>query len=314
MPRVVCLGEILVDRISDDLSADVNDPQQWQEYAGGAVANVAVNLAKLGVSVGLIGCVGQDQQGKFLREFLQGQGVDVTGLHTIPFAQTRQVYVVRDPTGERFFIKTTGNADLYLSPHHLRPDYFREAEYLVLGTVSLANPQPSRAVGRALKLAEENYVKVVVDINWRELFWEQPSQAPTLINILIKHADFLQATAEEARKFFRTSSPAAIAQLFHHLEGVIITEGAKGCRYYLGGRQSLCPAPSVAVVDTTGAGDAFLAGFLAGLCQYHLPDLDKPEVAHKIIQIATATGAMAVTTVGSIHPDLSWSKVVQAVS
>jgi fructokinase len=311
MPRVICLGEILVDRIATDVSADLDNAELWQSYAGGAPANVAVNLAKLGVEVGVVGCVGQDQAGEFLLNFLQSAGVDITEVKVLPHAQTREVFVARDHTGDRHFIKTTGNADLFLAPHHLSPQYWQDTEFLVLGTVSLANPSTSRAVGRALKLAEEGFVRVAVDLNWRPLFWQKPEQAKQLIPILIKHADFLKLSHEEAFEFFHTSAPSAIAQQFSHLEGIVVTEGEQGCRYLLGGRQSRCPGIKVPTVDTTGAGDAFWAGFVAQVMQYSLKDLTQPAIAHEIIRFATAAGALATTCMGAIHPELSPAKIQQ---
>ncbi len=311
MPRVICLGEILVDRIASEVDAPLDRSELWQTHAGGAPANVAVNLAKLGVEAGLVGCVGQDEAGEFLLNFLHSAGVDTSQIRVLPHAKTREVFVARDQRGERHFLKTTGNADLFLAPQYLTPDYWQDAEFLVLGTIPLAHSGSSRAVGRALKLAEEGFVRVLVDVNWRPLFWKQPEQAKQLIPILIRYADFLKLSSEEAFTFFHTSAPSAIAQRFNHLEGVIVTEGEQGCRYVLGGRQSRCPAVPVPVVDTTGAGDAFVAGFIAQLLQVSLQDLAQPAIAHEVIRFATAAGALATTCVGAIHPELSHTKIQQ---
>lgn len=308
MPRVICLGEILVDRFSTSSStsgvADVNDSKAWQDFPGGAPANVAVNLAKLGIETLLVGCVGQDQWGKWLKEFLDQAGVNTTAVQFVP-VPTRQVYVNRDETGDRHFVQTKGSADLYLAPHHLTEHLFDGADFLVLGTLPLAHPNSSRAVGRALKLAEDYFVKVVVDINWRPLFWQNPDQSSQLISVLLKHTDFLKASAEEALHFFGSTSPAVIAQQFHHLEGVIVTEGNRGCRYYLGGRQSRCDALSVETIDTTGAGDAFLAGFVSKLCHHSLQDLENPALVHEMIQFASGAGALTTIALGATHPQMS---------
>jgi fructokinase len=304
MPRVICLGEILLDRFSTSAVADVHDSSGWQNYPGGAPANVAVNLAKLGIESVLVGCVGQDPHGQFLLEFLQQAGVNTTAVQPVP-APTRQVFVTTGEDGDRQFVHTTGNADLYLAPHHLHENLFEGADFLVLGTIPLAHANTSRAVGRALKLAETYFVKVVVDINWRPLFWQNPAQAGNLITVLLKHTDFLKASAQEAMHFFRTTAPSAIGQKFPHLEGIIVTEGDKGCRYYLGGRQSRCQPIPVTSIDTTGAGDAFVAGFVSELCRHSLKDLENPVLAHKIIQFASAGGALTTTTIGAVHPHMS---------
>jgi fructokinase len=287
MVRVLCFGEILIDRLDG------------KSYPGGAPANVAVALAKLGSSSGFIGCVGQDRIGQELLRTLNQAGVDTSAVQIHPQAATREVFVKSDESGNPIFSHFVGNADTQLAAELLPSHIFSEADFLVLGTLMLASPISSRAVGRALKLAEEHFVKVVVDLNWRQIFWQNPAEAPKLIQILLSHADFLKVSAAEAKMFFRTTSPAAIAQALPELEGVLVTDGEADCRYYLGDRQGIIPSFAVEAIDTVGAGDAFLAGFIHQLCQRSLTSLSQPEQVQEIMRYAQAVAAISTQSLGA---------------
>jgi len=305
MPRVICLGEVLIDQIAEDVGVPYDQVSTWKPYLGGAPANVACGLAKLGTPVSLISAVGQDATGADLLKQLGAAGVETSGVQVHPESTTREVYVTRDAKGDRQFNRFNGDAktvfaDTLLSAEHLPAHLFADAKFLVLGTLGLSNPQTSRAIGRALKLAEENFVKVVVDVNWRAMFWRYPEQVAKLLPVLLRYTDFLKLTEDEAKLLFRLTSPAAIAQAYSHLEGIIITNGDKDCRYYLGEKQSKYPAFPVYSLDTTGAGDAFLAAFIHKIYHRPLTHLQDSQFAEEVIAYASAAGALSTLDVGAI--------------
>jgi fructokinase len=166
--------------------------------------------------------------------------------------------------------------------------------------LGLSSPQTSRAIGRALKLAEENFVKVVVDVNWRAMFWKNPEQVAKLLPVLLKYTDFLKMTEDEAKLLFRLTSPAAISQAYSHLEGILLTNGDKDCRYYLGERQGKHAVFPVHSIDTTGAGDAFLAAFVHKIYHRPLTHLLDPRFANDAIAYACAAGALTTLSMGAI--------------
>ncbi|MBD2179078.1 carbohydrate kinase [Pseudanabaena sp. FACHB-1998] len=305
MPRVICLGEVLIDQIAEDIGVPYDQVSSWHPYMGGAPANVACGLAKLGTPVSLISSVGQDAVGADLLKQLGIAGVETSGVQVHPETTTREVYVTRDPTGDRHFNRFNGDgktvfADTLMSAEHLPAHLFADAKFLVLGTLGLSSPESSRAVGRALKLAEQNYVRVVVDINWRAMFWRYPEQILKLLPLLLKYTDFLKMTEDEAKFLFRLTSPAAIAQAYSHLEGIIITNGDKDCRYYLGEKQGKHSAFPVHSIDTTGAGDAFLAAFIHKIYHRPLTHLLDAQFAHEAIAYACAAGALSTLDMGAI--------------
>lgn len=304
-PRVLCLGEILFDCLANQLGRSLEQVESWTSYPGGAPANVACALVKLGTPAGFVGCVGQDEPGETLVQLLQTIGVDIGGVQRHPTAPTRQVYVLRSETGDRIFsgfgdLDTAQFADTHLQAEQLPVELFETADFLVLGTLELAYPESRAATERALQLAEQHYVKTLVDVNWRPMFWPDPEVAPDMIQNLLKRVDFLKLADEEADWLFGTTDPGAIAHRLGNTESVLVTAGSKGCAYYLGGNEGHLNAFSVEAEDTTGAGDSFVAGFLHQVAQNGLQNLSDPEIAKQVIRYASAVGALTTTRPGAI--------------
>ncbi|MBD1214234.1 MAG: carbohydrate kinase family protein [Dolichospermum sp.] len=304
-PRVLCLGEVLFDCLADQLGLKLEEVKSWTPYPGGAPANVACALVKLGTSAGFMGAVGEDEPGNTLIKLLETVGVDTTGVQRHPTAPTRQVYVVRDLTGDRTFAgfgkyDTSEFADTRLQATKLPPALFDEADFLVVGTLELAYPESEKAVLRALELAEQYDLKIILDVNWRPVFWLDENTAKTKIQALLGRFDFLKLTKEEAEWLFNTIDPGAITYRLNSLEGVLVTDGENGCSYCLGENEGKLPAFSVPVVDTTGAGDGFLAGFIHQLHQVGIHKLKDAETARKIVTYASAVGALTTLKPGAI--------------
>ena len=304
-PRVLCLGEILFDLLADQLGRSLKEVESWTPYPGGAPANVACALVKLGTPAGFVGCVGEDQPGNDLVQLLQDIGVNSTGVQRHSTAPTRQVYVVRSEKGDREFagfgeLDTTQFADAFLQASQLPVSLFENAEFLVLGTLELAYPQSRQAITRALELANQYDVKIVLDINWRPVFWPDTSEAKPLIQELLKKVDFLKVTKEEAELLFDTTDAGAIAHRLGSVEGVLVTDGDKGSSYCLSDNEDTFPAFPMDVKDATGAGDGYSAGFIHQLCQQGLKAIASPESARNTVKYASAVGALTTLKPGAI--------------
>jgi fructokinase len=303
--RVLCLGEILFDCLADELGLKLEEVKSWTPYPGGAPANVACALVKLGTLAGFIGAVGEDEPGNALVKLLEDVGVETTGVQRHSTAPTRQVYVTRDLTGDRTFagfgqFDTSEFADTRLKAKQLPDSLFQEADFLVLGTLELAYPESEAAVHRALELAEQYDLKIMLDVNWRPVFWDDPNIAHQKIRDLFKRVDFLKLSKEEAEWLFETTDPGAITYRLASIEGVLVTDGENGCTYCLGENEGKLPAFSMPVVDTTGAGDSFLAGFIHQLIQNGIHSLRDAETAKRIVTYASAVGALTTIKAGAI--------------
>ncbi|MFN6561081.1 MAG: carbohydrate kinase family protein [Nostoc sp. ChiSLP01] len=304
-PRVLCLGEILFDCLADQLGLKLEEVKSWTPYPGGAPANVACALIKLGTPTAFIGAVGEDEPGNELVKLLEDVGVETTGVQRHPTAPTRQVYVTRDLAGDRTFAgfgqyDTSEFADTRLCAKQLPDSLFQEADFLVLGTLELAYPESEQAVYRALELAEQYDLKIVLDVNWRPVFWHDPNIAHQKIPELFNKVDFLKLSKEEAEWLFETADPGAITYRLATIEGVLVTDGENGCTYCLGENEGKLPSFSIPVVDTTGAGDSFLAGFIHQLSQYGIHSLRDAETAKRIVTYASAVGALTTIKPGAI--------------
>ena len=303
--RVICLGEILFDCLANQLGQSLNRVQSWTKYPGGATANVACALVKLATPTAFIGCIATDSQAEQLLALLDKTGVNTQGVQRTKQYPTRQVYVLRSSTGDRSFAgfgdrSPDAFADAYLKSEHLLEKTFLEAEYLVIGTLELAYPHSRQAVFRALELAEKYWLKIVLDVNHRENFWLDSTEAKPLIQKLWQYVDFLKLSKEEAQWLFNTSDAGAIFYRLNSLEGVVVTDGEAEVSYCISEQEGKIKPFSVPVKDTTGAGDAFVAGLINQLCQRKLSSLTTPGVVEQIITYACAVGSLTTSNEGAI--------------
>ncbi len=310
MARVFCLGEVLYDCIAEQVGVDaVGEVQSWRRYAGGAPANVACALAKLGTPAALIGAVGDDADGQALVDLLRERQVDVSGVEVILGKPTRNVLVLRSKGGDRSFVGfrdgvNTGDfADAFLSEGFVAGLDWGGVAYLMMGTIALAYPESSAAAATVLMGARQAGVTVVVDVNWRSVFWEDDTYGKASVLALIEQADLLKISDDEARWLFGTDDLAQLSDRllmdFPGLGGFLLSAGEKGCGYCLGDFQGWVGAFDVAVVDTTGAGDAFLAGVLHYLDQHGA--IDSPEAAAAMVRYGSCVGALTTMQSGAIE-------------
>ncbi|WP_254172946.1 carbohydrate kinase family protein [Planktothrix pseudagardhii] len=303
-PQVICIGEMLFDRLSNELGQPLEQVKSWTDYPGGAPANTACGLVKLGIPTAFMGCIGEDAPGEQLVKLLREIGVNITGAQRHSNAPTRIVYVVRDTAGDRSFAgfgeRDTGEfADTYLQAELLPEALFKTAEFLVLGTLELAYPESQKAILKAIQLAKKYQIKIFIDINWRPMFWSNTNEAMGLILNVVQNADFLKLTNEEAELLFNTIEPEALAQKLQ-IQGVFVTAGEQGCAYYLAGNSGRLPAFSVPVADTTGAGDGFTAGILYQFCKLGIESINHAKISEEMVQFASAVGALTTTKPGAI--------------
>ena len=296
---VICLGEILVD------SFWVNSSQERLSLPGGAPANVACGLAKLGTPVEFVGSIGVDPWGQALKTLLIDLGVGHLGLQTHPTAPTREVHVATDEQGERSFVGfSLPNSNCYADAHiicdRVNPAIFEGSKYLVIGTLGLAYPQTRQTILQAVDWMQQQEGWVVLDVNWRPMFWDNPAAAVGEVRQLLPKVSLLKLSADEARWLMDTTDPVAIAAQLPQLKGVMVTAGAAGCRYWFAGDQGHVPGFQVDVEDTTGAGDAFVAGIIHQLYRQGRSCLHDARCIRDAIIYASAVGALTTTRSGAI--------------
>jgi fructokinase len=296
MSTIICLGEVLFDLLADQVGANANQVTSWTPLAGGAPANVACGLVKMGDQSRFIGCVGDDQPGRDLTTKLQSIGVDISGIQIHPTAPTRQVQVIRDLDGDRSFggfgvVPADQFADAMLS--EVPAELFIGANFLQLGTLALAYPVSAASTWRAVELAKAQEVEILVDVNWRPSFWPDPAAALAPIRKLLEKADFIKFAKEEADLLYGDTVPLKLCKHLPQAQGIVITDGGNVCKYWLNDTHGEQEAFAVTTVDTTGAGDAFVAGLL-----HQLGTGGKS--AAETVCYAAAAGALTTLKLGAI--------------
>jgi fructokinase len=319
--KVVCIGEALIDRIRNKSNRGFTD------FLGGAPANVACALRKLKIDSIFIGCLGSDKFGKkFITQFNE-LGVNLDFLQLDNDLSTRVVNVDRDKFGDRFFSGFEGSsnscfADEALSKNLLEKKlpnlekFFLETQYLVTGTILLSSQKSAESIFFLLEQANNFEVKVVIDLNWREVFWDYSSfsseitktERVKLIKNFLNHAHVLKLAKEEAILFFEHDNPSLISQQMPKKPDVIITDGKNPIAWYINGLQGITETfNSQNIVDTTGAGDAFLSGFISKLITSGYPS-NKLEI-EDCIKFASICGLLTCLGEGAIEQQPDYEKV-----
>ncbi len=265
---VLCLGETIVDFFPERAGIGLADATRFDRHLGGAPANVAVGLARLGVRAGLCTLVGRDAFGDFLVGALTAEGVDVRGVGRHPHAKTGVTFVAVAEGGERSFtFYRDGCADQRVGPDDVDPTLVAAARVLHIGSSTLVLDGPRAATHAALAAAADAGAVVSMDPNLRLHLWPDAATARARTLEALARAHVVKLAEDELVPLFGTADPAAAAAVAHALGPplVVITRGARGAEVHHGGRRDEIPAEAVAVLDTTGAGDGFVAGFLAAL-------------------------------------------------
>ena len=301
-PGVICIGEVLIDLLSEEPGKSWKAVNLWTPYTGGAPANVAIALKRLGMRTAFIGCVGNDESGTRLLAEMNYEGIDTHCVQVTNQFPTRKVYVERSNTGERFFAgfgenKTSDFADTRIIAASVPNVIFEKYTCLVLGTLMLPYPLSREAVLLAIKNSKKAGLLLAMDVNWRPVFWPETDIAIKLITELILEMDIVKFSKEEAEWLLNTSSTSEIIRLLPNASVILVTDGENGCHYYINGYHGFLRAFKVHSVDTTGAGDNFFAGFLFHyiMCRSYTERSVK-----EIMRFASAMGAMCTTHAGAV--------------
>ncbi len=300
---VLCVGEVLFDCLEA-----AGEPTQC--FLGGAPANVACGLVKLGVPTAFLGAVGDDDLGQQARAQLADIGVDVSALEMIAGVPTRRVRVRLDPAGDRQFVGfapagTTTFADTQFLGSRVRPEQLDAARFFVSGTLSLAAEPTATTLKNLVAQRVAQGKPLFIDVNWRPIFWPDHEAAPAEIRPFLGHAHFLKLAKEEAELFFSTCDPQAVYRQLWQEAGdraVVITDGGAPIHYCWHGHTGRIIPPTVPVVDTTGAGDGFVAGWLCQLVAGTPEDYRQPAWQKACLEFATVVGALVTTQKGAIAP------------
>lgn len=287
MKKIWVLGDAVVDLLPDGEGRLLQCP-------GGAPANVAVGIARLGGQSAFIGRVGDDPFGRFMAKTLADEKVDVKSMRLDPAHRTSTVVVDLDDHGERSFtFMVRPSADLFLETADLPT--FSAGEWLHVCSIALSAEPCRSATFGAMAAIREAGGYVSFDPNIRPDLWPDENELHRCLEQALQSADVVKLSVEELA-FLTGDVPvnvgldALMARCPARL--VLVTQGKEGVIAWHDGTVKHYPATPVECVDTTGAGDAFVAGLLYGLAAGQ--DLTP------VLALAQRCGALATTAKGAM--------------
>ncbi len=308
--EVACFGEILWDVFEAGPRAAAPIARTFRRELGGAPANVAIGLARLGVRASVVGGVGRDRLGDALVRDLSAEGVSTRGVVRLP-NRTGLAFVLRDTRGEpSFLFYRHETADVAIERRHVRPVMAR-ARWVVVGTSTLMTPRLAGATRAFLTFAVQHGAQVALDLNVRPHLWSSRARMLEAVATLAPRAALVKASQADLAAIVggggtESDRVRGIAWLRAHAPGAVwlLTRGAQPARA-IGEHGDLeVPARKVRCVDATGAGDAFLAGALAVLVAAGAvpgrPAWADPRVFRRALEVGHAMASKAVSAPGAV--------------
>jgi fructokinase len=301
MPRAICLGEAVIDMFGVPSGVILKEVRTFTPAPGGAPANVAVGLARLGVDVGFIGTVGDDPFGSLLTETLQSEGVDTTYVRQVVGSPTTLTLVAASSPNDQDWILYRG-ADTKLRVEDLDRVYIASAEMLLWGSVTLSAAARD-AASQALEWANADGTIVAFDANLRPAVWPSLETARHEILRVLQGVTVCKLNETELEVLTGTKDPVAGSRriLDKGPRLCVVTLGERGAYFSNGNAEGHVPAFNISVVDSAGCGDAFLAGLGCGILGASTPPeaLDE-RVLRRLVRFANAAGALAATCHGTM--------------
>ncbi|KAE9619126.1 putative fructokinase [Lupinus albus] len=270
---------------------------------GGAPANVACAIAKLGSNAAFIGKVGDDEFGRMLIDILRENKVNTDGVCFDMGARTALAFVTLRKDGEReFMFYRNPSADMLLKESELNMGLIKKANIFHYGSISLISEPCRSAHLAAMKSAREAGALLSYDANLRLPLWPSDEACRSGIKSIWFDADFIKVSDNEVQ-FLTQGDPEkeeVVMSLWHDkLKMLLVTDGEKGCRYFSKNFKGRVTGFSVKVVDTTGAGDSFVGAILTAVAKDPSIFDNEPKL-REALMFANACGAICTTKKGAI--------------
>ncbi|KAI3880966.1 hypothetical protein MKX03_007812 [Papaver bracteatum] len=283
---VVCFGEMLIDFVPDVSGVSLAESAGFSKAPGGAPANVACAVTKLGGSSAFIGKFGDDEFGHMLVDVLKNNAVNTEGVCFDKEGRTALAFVTLKKDGEReFMFYRNPSVDMMLKESDLNMALIQQAKIFHYGSISLITEPCRSAHMAAMKVAREAGALLSYDPN---IIWTSDD----VIKVSDEEVEFLtQGDASDEKN--------VLSLWFDGLKLLLVTDGEKGCRYFIKNFKGTVEGFSVNTVDTTGAGDAFIGSLIHSVAR-DSSVLENELKLKNALQLANACGAICTTAKGAI--------------
>lgn len=272
--QILAVGELLADLIGQDITTSLLDTVTFERFQGGSPANMAANMARLGNRAAIVSCVGADNVGTFLIEEVAKAGVDTEHI----------VRAMHDPTSIVLVSRTKGTpdfiayrqADRQLMPYHLPDTLLIQAQIFHTTCFALSQEPAQSTIVDAAQRASRVGCQVSIDCNYAPSIWPDRDQAWQVIKAYCSAGALVKLSEDDATRLYgEAQTPDQIIGDFHEMGAslVCLTLGAEGSVVSSNGGSNRVQLPGrkIEVIDATGAGDAYWAGFLTAWLEGRTP-------------------------------------------
>ncbi|MGG3989149.1 5-dehydro-2-deoxygluconokinase [Bacillus smithii] len=293
---VIAIGRACLDLNAAEYNRPMEETMTFTKYVGGSPANIAIGSSKLGLKVGFIGKVSDDQHGRFIEQYMRSVGVDTSNIvvdkegHKTGLTFTE----IKSPEDCSILMYRENVADLFLQPSEVNEDYIKKSKILLVSGTALAQSPSREAVLKAVSLAKKNDVKVIFELDYRPYTWKSADETSVYYSLVAEKADVVIGTRDEYDIMEGTKegkNETTVRHLFQHSPDlIVIKHGVQGSfAYAKSGETFKAKAYPTKVLKTFGAGDAYASAFLYAL------------ITGKDIETALKYGSASAAIVVSKH-------------
>ncbi|WP_406828429.1 carbohydrate kinase family protein [Microbulbifer sp. ARAS458-1] len=309
---ILCFGEALIDFLNTGKQKNGElSLNQFTQFPGGAPANAAVAIAKLGGAARFAGQIGSDTFGEFLVQALEQYGVDTrhTCHHTT--APTALAFVFLDEQGERSFLFHRDNsADMVMEPSQIEDNWFAEQPILHFCSNTLTHPGITETTRTVLQRARTRNCLISFDVNLRHNLWPPGSADRDLINQFVMQSQLVKFSVDELQYLSNGDNDVYLRRCIENgVRAIVVTDGGNPINLYAEGVHRVIQAPNTNVVDTTGGGDAFIGAVLFGLSRSDRSAIEKIDHLSALVAFASHCGSIAVSRPGAFPAFPSFDEV-----
>lgn len=260
---ILCAGELLVDLISLEFSHSLEEVGTFQRLPGGSPANLCMNMARLGNRTLLAASVGEDDFGTFLIRYVESLGVDTRLLRQVPIPTTL-ILVTRSREVSSF--EAYRSADCWLAADQFKDEVLRQCRLFHTTCFALSREPARTTIIEAAQRAHRLNCQLSIDLNYAERIWPDREDAQEIVRRYCAMKPLVKLSEVDWIRLYESPFPDPQDAAKHFLalgaSQVCVTLGTEGCLVADHRDHTRLPARQVIVKDTTGAGDAFWAGYL----------------------------------------------------
>jgi len=301
---IICVGEILIDMIGDEVAENLAETKSFSKYVGGSPTNVAKNMAQLGFNSVIIASVGNDDLGKFIKKRLTDTKLNLEYVKVIKQQSTSVIKVLRLKNTPEF--KPYRQADFHIETSQIPTELLENSKIFHTTCFALSKNPAQTTILQKAKEAFNKGCQLSIDLNYAKKIWGDNDVLPVL-KTYCQYRPLVKLSDDDVYRIFNKN--LSNQKIFDYFIGlgaklVCLTKGKEGAFVAVKGKKIIFqPAPKVnKVVDTTGAGDAFWSGFLAGYLR-ELPIKERLIIANKLV-------AKKIQYVGGLPSDIGLKQII----